>query len=206
MARKNEQTPEPQARKTAPGAKGAPTRTRKEAEAANRRPLVPNDRKLARSIEREKRNEAIAREREALLTGDERYLPPRDKGVIRRYIRNWVDARWSISEFLLPVMLLFLVGVMAVSFLNLTSRWTNLIMVILMITFYALMFISIVEATIVWFRMKRRLRVLYPDQPIPRGSWFYLYTRMLMARRWRSPKPQVARGEFPEGKKTKKQA
>ena len=60
--------------------KGRPTRSRKEAEEARRRPLVPTDRKLAKKQSKEKRAEAYARQQEALETGDERYLPVRDKG------------------------------------------------------------------------------------------------------------------------------
>ena len=203
MARKKDPEVPPESQKSAPGAKSGPTRSRRAAEAANRRPLVPKDRKLAKQRDREKQNEAYAKEREALITGDERYLPARDRGPIRRYIRDWVDARWSISEWLLPVMLLFLVGTTAVTFLKPSASVANIVMVGVMGLFYGLLIVSIIESVIVWFRMKKRLAVEYPGVPIPRGSWFYLYTRMLMARRWRSPKTQVARGAFP-GKTARK--
>ncbi len=195
--RKNEPAVEVAAPKQR-GTKKGPTRTRKEAEAANLRPLVPNDRKLAKARQKEERNLAWARERQALQTGDERYLPMRDKGVIRRYIRNWVDARWSFSEFLLPAMVIFLGVMLVVSISGAQGPVLNAVMAALMILFYLLLIVGIIESIVVWQRMKRRLRKLYPDTPIPRGSWFYLYSRMLMARRWRSPKPQVSRGEFPK--------
>lgn len=190
-----DEVPEPKAQ-----GKGRPTRTRKEAEAANLRPLVPNDRKLAKQRAKEARDEAFAREREALRTGDERYLPVRDKGKVRRFVRDWLDARWSLSEFLLPTMLIFLAVMLVVSFTGANNPTVNAIVVGLMISFYLLLFASIVEAIFVWQRLKRRIRKVYPNDPIPRGTWFYVYTRMLMARRWRSPKPQVGRGEFPTGK------
>lgn len=198
MAKKNEKptvAPDPH---PVDGKKDAPTRSRKEAEAANKRPLVPGDRKVARQLERKKRDEAYARERVALETGDERYMPARDKGKVRRYIRDWVDARWSISEFVLPAMVIFLAGVMALSFLKIDSGIMNLVMVALMVTFYSLLVFSVLEAIIVWIRMQSRLKQLYPNEPIPRGSWFYMYSRMIMAKRWRSPKPQVTRGQFPD--------
>lgn len=178
--------------------KTAPTRTRKEAEAARARPLVPKDRKLARQIDKQKRNEEYARQQMALETGDERYLPYRDKGKVRRFARDWVDARWSISEFLLPAMLLFLVGMLAVGFFAPDTTATGISSLVFIIALYSLFVISIVEAIVVWQRLKRRIKRRYPNEEIPKGTWFYTYSRMLMARRWRSPKPQVARGEYPK--------
>lgn len=186
-----------------PEGKGRPTRTRKEAEAARRRPLVPNDRKEAKRIAKERQSEAWARQQEALKTGDERYLPPRDKGPVRRYTRDWVDARWSISEYLLPAMLVFLVGMLALSFLPFSPQVQGVVIWVLTVLFYGILLLSLIEVTVVWIRMKHRLKTEYPNDPIPRGTWFYTYSRMLMIPRWRSPKPQVARGEFP-GKKGSK--
>lgn len=198
MAKKNEAQANAEDSTPLAGKKSSPTRTRKEAEAANLRPLVPNDRKLAKKLERQKRDEAYARERVALETGDERYLPARDKGPIRRYVRDWLDARWSISEFLLPAMILFLGGVLILTFVRISDQVASIVMVGLMVLFYALLVVSIIEGVIVWLRMKKRLKKIYPNTPIPKGTWFYMYTRMVMARRWRSPKPQVERGQFPD--------
>ena len=119
-------------------------------------------------------------------------------------MRNWIDARWSLSEFLLPAMLVFLAVMLVVSFTGASSPALNTILVGIMFTFYLLLFASVIESIFVWRSMKRRLRQIYPDDPIPKGSWFYLYGRMLMARRWRSPKPQVVRGEFPSDKPKKR--
>jgi hypothetical protein len=61
-------------------------------------PLVPEDRKAARLQSRSTAVEERARLREALNTGEERYLPLRDKGPNRRYIRQFVDARWNLAS------------------------------------------------------------------------------------------------------------
>ena len=83
--------------------KGRPTPKRKEAEAANKRPLVPVDRKSAAKAAREAQRERREREYKAMQTGDERYLPARDRGPVRRYVRDYVDARYSLGEFFLPI-------------------------------------------------------------------------------------------------------
>ncbi|WP_022868384.1 DUF3043 domain-containing protein [Schaalia vaccimaxillae] len=187
-----------------PHRKGRPTPTRRQAEARNNRPLIPADRKEAKRQARAKRDEAFQREQLALATGDERYLPLRDKGKVRRFIRDWVDARWSFSEFLLPVMVLFLVVMMAVSLIpNLDATVASYAMVGVTVVMYGLFIIAAIEAFIVWRKVKKRIHETYPKEEIVKGSWYYCFSRMIMARRWRSPKPQVARGEFP-GKSSKK--
>ncbi|WP_235827070.1 DUF3043 domain-containing protein [Actinomyces culturomici] len=185
--------------------KGRPTPSRKEAQARNSHPLVPADRKEAKREARRKRDERYQREQMALETGDERYLPLRDKGRVRRFVRDWVDARWSFSEFLLPIMVLFLVLMMAVSLIkSLQTTYGANIMIAVTGALYLLFAISIIEGIIVWQRLKRRLAERYPNDEIPRGTWYYCFSRMIMARRWRSPRPLVARGEFPGAKPEKK--
>lgn len=184
--------------------KGRPTPSRKQAEARNARPLVPADRKEAKRIAREKRNAAYEREQLALQTGDERYLPLRDKGRVRRFVRDWLDARWSFSEFLLPMMVLFLVAMLAVSLVpSIQTTIGPAIMIGITTALYSLFAISIIEGIVVWQRLKRRIAERYPAEEIAKGTWYYAYSRMIMARRWRTPKPQVARGEFPGVEKTR---
>ena len=178
--------------------KGRPTPTRKESEAARRKPLVPTDRKLAKQQAKQKRAEAYERERVALETGDERYLPIRDKGRIRRYIRNYVDARWSVAEFLLPAMLVFLGGMLLFSFIPLPGGISEYTIVGLTVLFYGMLIAALIESIFVWRKLKKLLAARYPGDEIPRGTWFYLFSRMLMAPRGRSPRPTVKRGEYPK--------
>jgi hypothetical protein len=65
------------------GAKNRPTPKRRDQEAARKQPLVVTDRKAARNTDRAKRREAMAKQRRAMLTGDEAHLPPRDKGLFK---------------------------------------------------------------------------------------------------------------------------
>ncbi|MDO5721256.1 MAG: DUF3043 domain-containing protein [Actinomycetaceae bacterium] len=176
--------------------KGRPTPTRKQAEAARRRDAIPADRKLAKKLAKERRDLAWQRQQEALETGDERYLPARDLGPARRFIRNYVDARWSFAEFVLPAMLLMFVAVFAVGLL---ARYTsaavaaNTLQVVTMGT-YGLLLLSIVESIWVVRKSRRLYEEKHPSKPWTRGAWFYTFSRMIMARRWRKPNPQVERG------------
>src|SRR3954452_17934925 len=91
-----------------PGAKGRPTPKRSVSQAANKRPLVPSgrDKKSAGQPSREQLREQRVRQRQAMLTGDERHLPARDAGAQRRFVRDYVDARFNIGEFMLPLIAL----------------------------------------------------------------------------------------------------
>ena len=50
--------------------------------------MIVTDRKAAKQAERAKRMEASGKMRQAMVTGDDRYLPPRDKGPVRRFVRE----------------------------------------------------------------------------------------------------------------------
>ena len=84
--------------------KSAPTPTRREQEAARKRPLVPTDRKQASRDSRGQVNAARERARAGMAAGEEKYLPVRDKGPQKRYVRDYVDARTSVGEILLPLL------------------------------------------------------------------------------------------------------
>ena len=81
------------------GGKGRPTPSRREAEAARKaRAKAGMDKKAAKQLLRERRAAENAKMRQGLKTGDERYLPPRDQGPVRRFVRDFVDARVSMAE------------------------------------------------------------------------------------------------------------
>ena len=47
--------------------------------------------------------------RQAMKTGDERYLPARDRGPVRRFIRDFVDLRFSFIELMVPLLIVSMV-------------------------------------------------------------------------------------------------
>ncbi|MGO1259749.1 MAG: DUF3043 domain-containing protein, partial [Brachybacterium sp.] len=78
--------PEPAPLNARPGSKGRPTRSRKEAEAARRRPLVVDDRKEARRRDREKASQERMEAQQALMTGDEKKMPLQHRGPQRSFV------------------------------------------------------------------------------------------------------------------------
>ena len=89
--------------------KGAPTPKRNAQEAARKRPLVPEDRKASKAAERVAVQDQRVKMRQALDTGDEKFLPLRDKGPQKRYVRDFVDARFSLGEYLMFGALVFVI-------------------------------------------------------------------------------------------------
>ncbi|GAA5029133.1 hypothetical protein GCM10023258_25360 [Terrabacter aeriphilus] len=169
-----------------PGAKNRPTPKRREQEALNKRPLIVTDRKAAGAQDKAARREAMAKQRAGMMTGDEKYLPARDKGPRRRFIRDTVDARWNIGEFMLPVMLL----VLLLSFVR-----TNWALLIVFVMVYGLILIAVGDAVLMWRRTRRKVEDKFGAAE--KGDAWYAIMRAFQMRRTRMPKPQVNRGEHP---------
>ncbi|MHA7238675.1 DUF3043 domain-containing protein [Arthrobacter sp. TMS1-12-1] len=169
-----------------PQGKGAPTPRRSVQQAARKRPLVPDDRKAAREQSRTTVRDERAKMRRALDTDDERYLPLRDKGPNRRYIRQFVDARVNIGEFLMIAALVFVI----LSFFQSLAVQSAVLM-----AFWVLIVAVIVDCVLLRRKLKKKLTDKFgaPHQ----GDLWYGVTRALQLRRLRLPKPQVSRGQYP---------
>lgn len=168
--------------------KGRPTPKRSEAQ-NQRRSLAkpPASRKEATKRAREARRADMAKQREALATGDERYLPLRDRGAVRRFTRDFVDAKWHVAEYFLPIAVVILVMSMMPSL-----QAKNISLLLWMGVIIMIVFDSVLTAR----RLKKALRERLPDES-HKGATAYALMRTLQMRRMRLPKPQIARGEAP---------
>ncbi|MEA9983893.1 DUF3043 domain-containing protein [Subtercola sp. RTI3] len=166
--------------------KGRATPTRKEREDARKRPLVPSDRKEAARSAKTQTQAARERARIGMAAGEEKYLLARDRGPQRRYVRNYVDARFSIGEVIIPVMF----GVILLTLVPNTSIQTYLMLVL-----YAFVLIVVVDIFVMGTRINKRLAAKFGSAD--RGLRWYGAMRALQLRPMRLPKPQVKRGQFP---------
>ncbi|WP_345651646.1 DUF3043 domain-containing protein [Streptomyces tremellae] len=166
--------------------KGRPTPKRSEAQTQRRRAVTtaPADRKTAVKRQRETRRADMARQREALNNGDERYLPARDKGPVRRFARNYVDARFCAAEFFLPSAVVILVLTMVR-----VPALQNIALLLWLLVIVAM----VVDSVFLGLRLKKQLAVRFPNEPT-RGVVMYGLMRTLQIRKLRLPKPQVKRG------------
>lgn len=170
--------------------KGRPTPKRKDQEAARRRPVVTNSKEASKE-RREKVRLQREKEFQAMRAGDERNMPLEHRGPERRYLRDYVDARTSLGEFLLPLSILFVV-------LSLFApSGNNVVGLGLIAFFYTLVIIVGIDTFLMIRRLKKRFIGKFGARKLPRGWMFYVIARQLNIRRFRAPKPVIKRGEFP---------
>ncbi len=164
--------------------KGHATPTRKEQEAARKRPLVPTDRRLAAKQSRSQVQAAREKARIGMAAGDPKYLPVRDKGPQKKYVRDYVDARWSLGEILLPMLVLVII-----------SYFFESIAPYVLIGVWGVIVVVVAEGVIVGILLRRKLAEKFGT--VERGVRWYAFMRMIQLRVLRLPKPQVKRGSFP---------
>ncbi|MFF6784806.1 DUF3043 domain-containing protein [Streptomyces sp. NPDC012510] len=178
----SKQTRDPQA------PKGRPTPKRSVAQSQRRSVAnTPTTRKEAAKRSRDERRAALEKQRQALATGDERYLPARDKGPVRKFTRDYVDSRFHIAEFFLPLAVIILV-------LSMVQQAT--LQNVALLLWLGVIILIVVDSIGLGFRLKKQLNARFPDES-KKGAVAYALMRTLQMRRLRLPKPQVKRGERP---------
>ncbi|OIJ97087.1 hypothetical protein BIV24_07100 [Streptomyces colonosanans] len=168
--------------------KGRPTPKRSEARSQRRSVAnTPMTRKEAAKRQRETRRVQMEKQRQALASGDERYLPARDKGPVRKFARDFIDSRFNVAEFFLP---------MAVVILVLSMVRVAQLQNIALLLWLVVIVLIVLDSIFAGFRLRKQLAERFPGHN-RRGAVFYGLLRALQMRRLRLPKPQVKRGERP---------
>ena len=168
--------------------KGRPTPTRKEKEEARKRPLVSNDRTEARRQSRAVLATEREKQRIGMANGVEKYMPARDRGVQRRYVRDYIDARTSIGEFLIPVMVIVLIATVVPAPEVQVGAFA-----LLWLFFIA----AVIDCVVVGFVIRKKLAAKYGEGKVEVGLRWYAAMRALQLRLMRLPKPQVKRRQYP---------
>jgi hypothetical protein len=168
------------------GGKGRPTPSRKEAEAAAKaRAKTPRTRKELAAQQRLARSESSSKMREAMKTGDDRFLPARDRGPVKRFLRDYVDSRFSFVELMIPVLLV--TTVMAWSGSSQVAAYGNAILL-------GMLLLIITDMVRMRFKLKKELAARFPGEPT-KGTTYYAVMRSLQMKFMRLPKAQVKIGQ-----------
>lgn len=171
---------------TGPSKKGRPTPSRKQAEAQRRAQMKqPLTRKERAKREAARRTEQRAKQKEALSTGRGKDLPYRDQGPVRAFARDYVDRRWNVAEFLLPILVITLIF----SFFR-TPTTAFVMLFIYAITFFAV----VLDIYLLQHGLKKELVRRFGHENIG-GDRPYAIMRASQMRFLRLPKPVLKRGE-----------
>ena len=159
------------------GKKDRPTPTRKEAEAARRQ-------RMNTTLSKKQSRAAASRQSrsERMKTISAREAVP-EKVLMRDYI----DARFNLGEFLLPSV----VVILAVTLLG--SYWPVVTLIATM-AMYLFIIGVFVDGYLMWRGFKKVLAKRLPKAS-PKGLLMYGMTRSTQIRRFRSPAPRIKRGE-----------
>lgn len=156
--------------------KGAPTPTRRQAEAARRQRVNPVLTK----------KEARIHERDARRANQVKTMATQDNQPERVLLRDYIDARFNVTEILLPAWIL----VLAVSLLG--TRWPALVEISVFVV-WGLLVLAILDLYLMW-RGYKKLLALRDAGGSTRGLLMVAINRALSIRPWRSPAPRVKRG------------
>ena len=133
--------------------KGRPTPKMKQAQAAGIRPLVPVDRKASAKAAKARLREKENAEYEAMQKGDINHMPKAERLPWRIYIRDYVDARFNLGEWFIPVAFAILIVSMFVTSL-MQNQWASIIMMALM---YGYLIAVIIDVWLMWRKLKAKL-------------------------------------------------
>ena len=156
---------------------------------AKARAKPPRTRRELAAAQRRVKTESSQRVRQGMKAGEEKYLLPRDKGPVRRFIRDFVDSRFSFIELIIP--LLVVTMILGYSGNDSLESFSSALL-------FGSVMLVILDMVVLRFRLRRQLAIRFPDEPT-KGTTYYAVTRAMQMKFMRLPKPKVKIGqELPE--------
>jgi hypothetical protein len=131
--------------------------------------------------------------RKALYTLDEKHLPARDRGPVKKFIRQFTDARLSLAELFMPITFISVILTMA---FPVDTANSEQVIGMFNLFFLFLMFALVVDIGSFAFLLKRNLKKQFEKSEL-KGAMFYGISRTLTLRAMRLPKPNVKIGGAP---------
>jgi len=137
--------------------KNKPTPKRKEAQAKlNSSPLSPGASKESKRMLKEQTKLRRVQSRAAYMRGEESALPPRDRGPAKRFIRNYIDERKSVTEYFLVIILfvlmLTIIPIPAVQLAAVAIMYSSMIFITL-------------DGFLLSKRIKKMVKEQFPSEP-----------------------------------------
>lgn len=158
--------------------KQGPTRSRAEAEAARLERLHPTLTKKEQRAQ-SRSNDRVERQRRWTDT---------ENSPERVLLRDYVDARWTVSEFVIPLAILDMAASIGLARFGLWAGYATAAFM------WALFAAMILNVWFLWRGFKRELADRVPGAS-PRGLLNYMINRAMWIRRFRRPSPRINRGD-----------
>ncbi|AQP47500.1 hypothetical protein BW730_08340 [Tessaracoccus aquimaris] len=153
------------------------TRSRRQAEADRMERLHP-------TLTPKEQRKAASRAREDARV---QALDKQERSPQRQLARDYVDTRWTINEFMLPIFILLMAASMAtMSNITLSSY--------ILMGMWVVIGMVVINTFLLWRGYKKLLAERHPSAS-PKGLLFYLFNRSIMIRRFRQPGPRIKRGD-----------
>lgn len=182
--------------------KGRATPKRRDAEAKRRGPVAPPPTTMREAMKRNKElrkanpqskeeRRAEAKERRArMMSGEDKYLPVRDRGPVKAYVRDVVDSRRSLLGLFMPLAILVFIGLFVLqanpAYAQISSYFTLFTM--------AMLLVMAVEGITNGRKIKKAVQERFPNEAT-RGVAMYAFVRASQIRKLRVPKPRLRPGE-----------
>jgi hypothetical protein len=176
-------------------AKGKATPKRREAQGRRSGPVPPPPRTQREAFKRmrgskvskEERRAAATERRQRMMAGEDKYLLPRDRGPVKAYIRDLVDARRNLLGLFMPLAILVFVALLTPSLA--VQRYATLATTFMLLA-------MVIEGVVLGRLVTKKVRAKFPTEPIKGLSiGWYSFIRASQLRRLRVPKPRVKPGE-----------
>ena len=169
-----------------PEKKGKATPKRKDAVAKTKvNSITAPVTKADRAKNREALKAGRAEARAAYMRGDQNALPARDRGPVKKFVRDYIDSRRSLGEYFLPLMVIVLILTMV------PSVEIRFFAIILM---YSAMGYSVIYGFFTGRRIKKLVSEKFPNEPT-KGLGMDGWLRSTQMRRLRAPAPQKKLGD-----------
>ncbi|GAA3271105.1 DUF3043 domain-containing protein [Dactylosporangium vinaceum] len=151
-------------------------------------PPAANRKEAAKRLREKQRQERIEA-REGMANGEERYLLARDKGPVRKLVRDIVDSRRTIGTFFFgTTFLVMLVGFNRTLNPNIYFAANAL--------FFVMLLATLVDGFMISRTVKKLVTARFPDETHKlRSLYLYAVMRSISFRFIRNPKPQVKIGQ-----------
>lgn len=175
--------------------KGRPTPKRRDAEGKRRGPMPPPPKTQRESMRLAKQNRAARAERRKesaerrgrMMAGDQSALLAKDRGPVKAFVRDVVDAHRHVIGLFMPLAGLVMVSlVLPIPQIAGYFRFVSMALIVAMV----------LEGVLLGRQVNKQVRERFPKEQVSTfGLGWYAFSRASQLRRLRIPKPRVRIGD-----------